>query len=51
MDASGAFNHREIATMGTFSVTLSFSNFDEAVTLSPPPDAQVTEGEFTIPGM
>jgi hypothetical protein len=38
-------------TMGTFSVTLSFSNFDEAVTLSPPPDAQVTEGEFTIPGM
>ena len=39
------------ATMGTFSVTLSFSNFDEAVTLSPPPDAQVTEGEFTIPGL
>lgn len=38
-------------TMGTFSVTLGFSNFDEAVTLSPPPDAQVTEGEFTIPGM
>lgn len=38
-------------TMGTFSVTLSFSNFDAAVTLSPPPDAQVTEGEFTIPGM
>jgi hypothetical protein len=38
-------------TMGTFSVTLSFSNFDEAVTLSPPPDAQVTEGEFTLPGM
>lgn len=39
------------ATMGTFSVTLKFSNFDEAVNLSPPPDAQVTEGEFTIPGM
>jgi hypothetical protein len=38
-------------TMGTFSITLNFSNFDEAVTLSPPPDAQVTEGEFTIPGM
>lgn len=39
------------ATVGSFSVTLSFSNFDEAVTLSPPPDAQVTEGEFTLPGM
>lgn len=39
------------ATMGTFSVTLSFSNFDEAVTVSPPPDAEVTEGEFTLPGM
>jgi hypothetical protein len=38
-------------TLGTFSVTLSFSNFDEAVTVSPPPDAQVTEGEFTLPGM
>jgi hypothetical protein len=39
------------ATLGTFSVTLSFSNFDEAVTVSPPPDAEVTEGEFTLPGM
>ena len=37
--------------MGTFSVTLSFSNFDEDVTLSPPPDAEVTEGEFVLPGM
>jgi hypothetical protein len=37
--------------LGTFSVTLKFSNFDEAVNLSPPPDAQVTEGEFTIPGL
>jgi hypothetical protein len=37
--------------VGTFSVTLSFSHFDEAVTFSPPPDAQVTEGEFAIPGM
>ncbi len=37
--------------LGTFSVTLSFSNFDEAVTLSPPPDAEVTEGEFVMPGM
>lgn len=38
-------------TLGTFSVTLTFSNFDEAVTVSPPPNAQVTEGEFTLPGM
>lgn len=37
--------------MGTFSVALTFSNFDEAVTVSPPPDAQVTQGEFTLPGM
>jgi hypothetical protein len=38
-------------TVGTFSATLSFSKFDEAVDLSPPPDAEVTEGEFTLPGM
>lgn len=38
-------------SLGTFNVTLSFSNFDEDVTVSPPPDAEVTEGEFTIPGM
>lgn len=37
--------------LGTFSVTLNFSKFDEAVTVSPPPDAQVTEGEFPFPGM
>lgn len=37
--------------LGTFSVTLSFGNFDEDVTLSPPPDAEVTEGEFVMPGM
>ena len=37
--------------IGTFSATLSFSKFDEAVTLSPPPSADVTEGEFTLPGM
>lgn len=39
------------AELGTFSVTLSFSKFDEDVTLSPPPDAEVTEGEFVLPGM
>jgi hypothetical protein len=38
-------------TVGTFTTTLSFSKFDQAVTFSPPPSAQVTEGEFTIPGM
>lgn len=38
-------------TLGTFSVTLSFSKFDADVTLSPPPDAEVTEGEFVLPGM
>lgn len=38
-------------TVGTFSATLSFSNFDEAVDFSPPPSPEVTEGEFTIPGM
>ena len=37
--------------LGTFSVTLNFSKFDETVTVSPPPDAQVTEGEFPFPGM
>jgi hypothetical protein len=38
-------------TMGSFSATLSFSKFDEAVTFSQPPSADVTEGEFTVPGM
>jgi len=37
--------------VGTFTATLSFSHFDEAVTFSAPPSAEVTEGEFTIPGM
>jgi hypothetical protein len=41
----------ESETVGTFSATLSFSNFDEAVDFSPPPSPDVTEGEFTIPGM
>lgn len=39
------------ATVGTIKATLSFSNFDEAVDFSPPPSPDVTEGEFTIPGM
>lgn len=38
-------------TVGTIKATLSFSNFDEAVNFSPPPSPDVTEGEFTIPGM
>jgi hypothetical protein len=38
-------------TVGDFTATLSFSKFDEAVTFSPPPSADVTEGEFTLPGM
>jgi hypothetical protein len=38
-------------TVGKISATLSFSNFDEAVEFSPPPSPDVTEGEFTIPGM
>ena len=37
-------------TVGTFSAKLTFSNFDEAVTFSPPPSADVTEGAFTVPG-
>ena len=38
-------------TVGTIKATLTFSNFDEAVEFSPPPSPDVTEGEFTIPGM
>ena len=37
--------------VGTISATLSFSNFDEALEFSAPPSPEVTEGEFTIPGM
>jgi hypothetical protein len=37
--------------VGTISATLSFSDFDEAVEFSPPPSPDVTEGEFTLPGM
>jgi hypothetical protein len=38
-------------TVGTVKATLSFSKFDEAIDFSPPPSPEVTEGEFTIPGM
>lgn len=38
-------------TVGTIKATLSFSKFDEAVDFSPPPSPDVTEGEFTLPGM
>jgi hypothetical protein len=39
------------AKVGTITATVSFSNFDEAVTFSPPPSPEVTEGELTLPGM
>jgi hypothetical protein len=39
------------ATVGTVKATLSFSKFDEALDFSPPPSPEVTEGEFTLPGM
>lgn len=39
------------ASFGKVTATLSFSNFDEAVEFSAPPSPDVTEGEFTIPGM
>lgn len=35
---------------GTFSARVTFSAFDAEVTVSPPPLADVTEGEFTLPG-
>jgi len=35
---------------GTFSGIVTFSAFDEAVTVSPPPSPDVTEGEFVLPG-
>jgi hypothetical protein len=38
-------------TVGTITATLSFSKFDEAVDFSPPPSPDVTEGEFSLPGM
>jgi hypothetical protein len=36
----------ESESVGTFNATLTFSGFDEAVTVSPPPSDQVTEGEL-----
>ena len=39
------------ATVGTFTAKVSFSKFDQAVTVSPPPSAEVTQGEFKLPGM
>jgi len=39
------------ATVGKITATMTFSKFDEAVTFSPPPSPDVTEGEFTVPGM
>lgn len=36
-------------TVGAFNATLTFSAFDEAVTVSPPPADQVTEGELPLP--
>ena len=38
-------------SIGTITATLSFSSFDEAVEFSPPPSPDVTEGEFSLPGM
>jgi hypothetical protein len=38
----------ESESVGSFSATLTFSNFDEAVTVSPPPADQVTEGELPL---
>jgi hypothetical protein len=36
-------------SVGTFNATLTFSGFDEAVTVSPPPADQVTEGDLPLP--
>lgn len=36
----------ESESVGSFSATVTFSAFDEAVTVSPPPADQVTEGEL-----
>lgn len=38
----------ESESVGTFNATLTFSGFDEAVTVSPPPADQVTEGELPL---
>jgi hypothetical protein len=39
------------AKVGKIKATVSFSNFDEPVDFSAPPSPDVTEGEFTLPGM
>jgi hypothetical protein len=39
------------AKVGKLTATLTFSKFDEALTFSPPPSPEVTEGEIAIPGM
>lgn len=36
-------------SVGTFNATITFSGFDAAVTVSPPPSDQVTEGELPLP--
>jgi hypothetical protein len=38
----------ESGSAGTFNATLTFSGFDQAVTVSPPPSDQVTEGELPL---
>jgi hypothetical protein len=38
----------ESESVVSFSATLTFSNFDEAVTVSPPPAVQVSEGELPL---
>lgn len=39
------------AELGSLSATITFSAFDEAVELSPPPAADVTEGELNFPNL
>jgi hypothetical protein len=37
--------------VGTLNATITFSSFDEAVTVTAPPEAEVTEGEAPLPGL
>jgi hypothetical protein len=39
------------AKIGTLSLTITLSAFDEPVTVSPPPADQVQEGGFNLPGL
>lgn len=41
----------DAAELGSLSATITFSAFDEAVELSPPPAADVTEGELNFPNL